>query len=93
MDNNGTEVWIPHICLSVVPHIRLSVVAGRFLAYLCSCLFLFLQVGGLLKNLPSVAALTAERDGEIRKAALNTLATAYKNLGKAFPFLFPALDS
>uniref|UniRef100_A0ACD5W2B5 Uncharacterized protein n=1 Tax=Avena sativa TaxID=4498 RepID=A0ACD5W2B5_AVESA len=39
------------------------------------------EVGGLLKNLPSVAALTAERDGEIRKAALNTLATAYKNLG------------
>ncbi|KAK1667613.1 hypothetical protein QYE76_055772 [Lolium multiflorum] len=38
------------------------------------------EVGGLLKNLPSVAALTAERDGEIRKAALNTLATAYKNL-------------
>ena len=45
-----------------------------------------------MKNLPSVAALTAERDGEIRKAALNTLATAYKNLGKAFPFLFPAVD-
>nr|XP_051221842.1 protein MOR1-like [Lolium perenne] len=39
------------------------------------------EVGDLLKNLPSVAALTAERDGEIRKAALNTLATAYKNLG------------
>ncbi|EEC71701.1 hypothetical protein OsI_04204 [Oryza sativa Indica Group] len=39
------------------------------------------EVSGLLKNLPSVAALTAERDGEIRKAALNTLATAYKNLG------------
>ncbi|XP_066312782.1 protein MOR1 isoform X1 [Miscanthus floridulus] len=39
------------------------------------------EVGGLMKNLPSVAALTAERDGEIRKAALNTLATAYKNLG------------
>ncbi|XP_062207239.1 protein MOR1 [Phragmites australis] len=39
------------------------------------------EVSGLMKNLPSVAALTAERDGEIRKAALNTLATAYKNLG------------
>ncbi|TVU36608.1 hypothetical protein EJB05_18547 [Eragrostis curvula] len=38
------------------------------------------EVSGLMKNLPSVAALTAERDGEIRKAALNTLATAYKNL-------------
>jgi cytoskeleton-associated protein 5 len=44
------------------------------------------QVGGLMKNLPSVAALTAERDGEIRKAALNTLATAYKNLGMYPPF-------
>jgi maltose-binding protein MalE len=40
-----------------------------------------MQVSGLMKNLPSVAALTAERDGETRKAALNTLATAYKNLG------------
>jgi len=39
-----------------------------------------MQVGGLMKNLPSVAALTAKRDGEIRKAALNTLATTYKNL-------------
>ncbi|ONM36948.1 Protein MOR1 [Zea mays] len=39
------------------------------------------EVGGLMKNLPFVAALTAERDGEIRKAALNTLATAYKSLG------------
>jgi len=46
-----------------------------------------MQVGGLMKNLPSVAALTAERDGEIRKAALNTLATAYKNLGMHPPFL------
>ncbi|XP_062093804.1 protein MOR1-like [Humulus lupulus] len=29
-----------------------------------------------------VARLTAERDGEIRKAALNTLATGYKILGE-----------
>jgi cytoskeleton-associated protein 5 len=28
-----------------------------------------------------VASLTAERDGEIRKAALNALATGYKILG------------
>jgi cytoskeleton-associated protein 5 len=40
-----------------------------------------MQVGGLMKNLPSIAALTAECDVEIRKAALNTLATTYKNLG------------
>lgn len=50
--------------------------------------FFFLQVSGLMKNLPSVAALTAERDGEIRKAALNTLATAYKNLGMSPTFFF-----
>jgi hypothetical protein len=49
--------------------------------------FSVVQVGGLMKNLPSVAALTAERDGEIRKAALNTLATAYKNLGTHSLFL------
>ena len=40
----------------------------------------------------SVAALTAECDREIRKATLNTLATAYKNLGKFFPFLFSVVD-
>ena len=40
----------------------------------------------------SVAALTAECDREIRKATLNTLATAYKNLGKLFPFLFSVVD-
>lgn len=39
------------------------------------------EIGGQLKSLQLVAALTAERDGELRKAALNTLATAYKNLG------------
>lgn len=31
-----------------------------------------------------VASLTAERDGEIRKAALNTLATGYKILGVSY---------
>ena len=51
------------------------------LCYLQQILVSVMQVGGLMKNLPSVAALTAERDGEIRKAALNTLATTYKNLG------------
>lgn len=39
------------------------------------------QVNGLFKSLQMVASLTAERDGEIRKAALNTLATGYKILG------------
>ncbi|ONK78042.1 uncharacterized protein A4U43_C02F13600 [Asparagus officinalis] len=39
------------------------------------------EIGGQLKSLQLVAALTSERDGEIRKAALNTMATAYKNLG------------
>ncbi|KMZ71606.1 Protein MOR1, partial [Zostera marina] len=41
----------------------------------------FSEIGGHLKSLSSVASLTSERDGEIRKAALNTLATAYKTLG------------
>ncbi|KAI8567609.1 hypothetical protein RHMOL_Rhmol02G0135000 [Rhododendron molle] len=39
------------------------------------------EVSGQLKSLQVVASLTAERDGEIRKAALNTLATGYKILG------------
>ncbi|XP_077214159.1 protein MOR1-like [Tasmannia lanceolata] len=40
------------------------------------------EISGQLKSLQLVAGLTSERDGEIRKAALNTLATAYKNLGE-----------
>ncbi|KAL8152166.1 hypothetical protein V2J09_009926 [Rumex salicifolius] len=40
------------------------------------------EVSGQLKNLQVVATLTAERDGDIRKAALNTLATGYKMLGE-----------
>jgi hypothetical protein len=36
-------------------------------------------------------SLTAEHDGEIRKAALDTLATAYKNLGMPTIILFPFL--
>ncbi|CAL5442075.1 unnamed protein product [Camellia sinensis] len=39
------------------------------------------EIVGQLKSLQLVASLTAERDGEIRKAALNTLATGYKILG------------
>ncbi|MCL7034943.1 hypothetical protein MKW94_023873 [Papaver nudicaule] len=39
------------------------------------------EVSGQLKSLQLVAALTSERDGELRKAALNTMAIAYKNLG------------
>ncbi|KAJ8549599.1 hypothetical protein K7X08_033306 [Anisodus acutangulus] len=39
------------------------------------------EIGGQLKSLQAVASLTAERDGETRKAALNTLATGYKILG------------
>lgn len=41
----------------------------------------FLQISGQLKSLQIVASLTAERDGELRKAALNSLATGYKILG------------
>ncbi|OAP10818.1 MOR1 [Arabidopsis thaliana] len=39
------------------------------------------EIGGLLKYLNIVASLTAERDGELRKAALNTMATGYQILG------------
>ncbi|CAA7020371.1 unnamed protein product [Microthlaspi erraticum] len=39
------------------------------------------EISGLLKYLNMVASLTAERDGELRKAALNTMATGYKILG------------
>ncbi|KAH9626996.1 hypothetical protein KSS87_017847 [Heliosperma pusillum] len=40
------------------------------------------EISGQLKSLQIVASLTAERDGEIRKAALNSLATGYKILGE-----------
>ncbi|XP_072993641.1 protein MOR1-like isoform X1 [Typha latifolia] len=40
------------------------------------------EISGQLKSLQLVAGLVSERDGEIRKAALNMLATAYKNLGE-----------
>jgi cytoskeleton-associated protein 5 len=39
------------------------------------------EIAGQLKNLQMVANLTSERDGDLRKAALNTLATGYKILG------------
>ncbi|KAK1368575.1 Microtubule organization protein [Heracleum sosnowskyi] len=39
------------------------------------------EISGQLKSLQIVASLTAERDGELRKAALNSLATGYKILG------------
>ncbi|XP_068640507.1 protein MOR1-like isoform X2 [Aristolochia californica] len=39
------------------------------------------EISGQLKSLQLVAGLTSERDGEIRRAVLNTMATAYKNLG------------
>ncbi|KAL8467970.1 hypothetical protein ACS0TY_031278 [Phlomoides rotata] len=39
------------------------------------------EINGQLKSLQIVASLTAERDGDTRKAALNTMATGYKILG------------
>ncbi|XP_047310498.1 protein MOR1 [Impatiens glandulifera] len=39
------------------------------------------EIAGQLKSLQIVASLTSERDGETRKAALNSLATGYKILG------------
>ncbi|CAK9136096.1 unnamed protein product [Ilex paraguariensis] len=41
----------------------------------------FPQIVGQLKCLQIVASLTAVRNGETRRAALNTLATGYKILG------------
>lgn len=40
------------------------------------------EVGGSGKGLQSVVALTTERDGDLRKASLNTLAVAYAILGE-----------
>jgi cytoskeleton-associated protein 5 len=40
-----------------------------------------MQIVGPTKALQSIAALTVERDGDIRKASLAALATAYKILG------------
>ncbi|KAL8032653.1 hypothetical protein ABFX02_13G110200 [Erythranthe guttata] len=39
------------------------------------------EISGQLKSLQIVASLTSERDGDTRKAALNTLATGFKILG------------
>lgn len=61
---------------------RLLVLSASWLFYYLCNLFISLQISGQLKSLQLVAALTSERDGEIRKAALNTMATAYKNLGE-----------
>ncbi|CAI9262994.1 unnamed protein product [Lactuca saligna] len=41
----------------------------------------YTEISGQLKNLQIVASLTAERDGELRKAALNCFASGYKILG------------
>ncbi|KAL4584332.1 hypothetical protein LXL04_008931 [Taraxacum kok-saghyz] len=41
----------------------------------------YTEISGQLKNLQIVASLTAERDGELRKAALNCFAIGYKILG------------
>ncbi|WZY90440.1 hypothetical protein YC2023_047175 [Brassica napus] len=40
------------------------------------------QISGLLKYLNMIASLTAETNSELRKAALNTMATGYKFLGE-----------
>lgn len=50
-----------------------------------------MQISGQLKSLQIVASLTAERDGETRKAALNTLATGYKILGMLYPAVLMCL--
>lgn len=45
-------------------------------------IFTVMQINGQLRSLAMVASLTAERDGDLRKAALNCLATGYKILGE-----------
>ncbi|XP_062096933.1 chromatin-remodeling ATPase INO80-like [Humulus lupulus] len=47
-----------------------------------SLIMLYMKISGQLKSLQIFASLTAERDGEIRKTALNTLTTGYKILGE-----------
>ncbi|KAH9313334.1 hypothetical protein KI387_028369 [Taxus chinensis] len=49
-----------------------------------------IELAGPTKALHAVAALTSERDGDIRKAALNTLVTAYKILGNILYEIFPS---
>lgn len=58
-----------------------------FRVFFHGCLFVtsYVQISGKLKSLQIVASLTAERDNETRKAALNTLATGYKILGILYP--------
>lgn len=68
IDHYGAEVNSNHHTLPVL--------------LICKMLIdFFLQISGQLKCLQLVAGLTSERDGEIRKAALNTMATAYKIIG------------
>lgn len=75
LDHHGAEVFL----LMVFSEFLFSVFSlDIYSLTLCG------QISGQLKSLQIVASLTAERDGETRKAALNTLATGYKILGMAY---------
>lgn len=88
--NNRTRIECADLVGFIIDHHGVEVKVENFVLLLLSlslfsvlmCLhFMFEQISGQLKSLQIVASLTAERDGEIRKAALNTLATGYKILG------------
>lgn len=86
--NNRTRIECADLVGFIIDHYGVEVKVENFmLPFLfffpvLMCLhFMLEQISGQLKSLQIVAGLTAERDGEIRKAALNTLATGYKILG------------
>jgi cytoskeleton-associated protein 5 len=74
IDQHGAEVQLDNLCCC--SYWLVLLVLTSLHPY-----FIALQISGQLKSLQIVASLTAERDGEIRKAALNALATGYKILG------------
>lgn len=85
LDNYGTEVPV-NKPLYYDPHYFSFLIVSDLIFFLFpSC-----QVSGQLKSLQIVASLTAERDGDSRKAALNALATGYKILGEFFFVLLQA---
>lgn len=83
LDNYGAEVLLlSHLVYVSLPS---TVFCGFFVLYLP--LYLSWQISGQLKSLQIVASLTAERDGDTRKAALNTLAIGYKIIGEFIPYV------
>lgn len=93
--NNRTRIECADLVGFLIDHhcaeVMVKIFFGSFQYFFQSTdLFsnLIQQIGGQLKSLQVVASLTAERDGETRKAALNTLATGYKILGTSRKIIF-----